>query len=645
MVMSIGPILPGRIPDSFSALQSSRNIATAQGQLTRLQRQISTGQRFFLPGEDPGAAAQTVRLQSLFERKTQSQRNTEADRSLLSATDQALGTLSNTLVEAHSISLAAIGESSTPAETEQFVTQIEAMLTAAIQTANTEFRGRHLFGGTQTLATPFELGPDGVVYAGDDGAIRSRADLDLLLANNLQPESALGTSVAAATVDLDVGVTAATSLDALNGGVGVDPDGLRLTVGGTTVDVDLSGAETVGDLQTRLQAAFAAGPTTLAVTIGAAGITLTPSAGTVQVENIDGSRLASDLGLAGPAAAAVTSGDLDPTLDPLDPVASLFGGTLPASWTDGLVVTVGQQSATIDLSAATTIEEVINTVKLSGVPVDARISGDGRSLEIVSQTSGAAFSIGENGGTLATDLGLRTLTAATRLDDLNDGLGVPTFPGAVAGTIERDLNLIRRDGTEVAIDLSAATTIQDVLDAINAVDPGVIVAELVPTGNGIQITDNTTVVAPAVPVPFEIVGDAVAESLGLGGQEATGTAPLVGTDTNPQRSEGLFSLLWQLRDAIGAGDDRQISRVSQRLDTEIANFNATRGEVGNRLKVLAETEDRLAGETLQIQESIGNVLDADLTETITQLYAIQASYEASLQISSTLLRTNLVSLL
>ena len=643
--MSIGPLLPGRIPDTFSVLQTQRNLRTAQGELSRLQRQITTGQRFFTPGEDPGAAAQTIKLQSLLERKTQAQQNTETDRSLLTASDDALGSIANTLIGARSVSLAAIGISATPAETEQFVTEIEAMLDSAVLAANGRFRGRHLFAGTLSADAPFAIGPQGVDFLGDDTAIDSRPDLGLTLANNVNSAAAFGQPVARSTIDLDPTLSAETSLASLNRGAGVDVDGVRITLGGATVDVDLAGSETIGDIQTRLEAAFAAGPATLTVGITATGLTLTPSAGTIEVANVDGSRTATDLGILSAPAATVASGDLDPAVDPLDPVASLFGGTLPASWADGLIVTEGSHSETLDLSTAVTVEDVINVFKLSDLNLDARIAADGQSLEVVSRSAGAGLTIGESTGTLAADLGLRTFTGATSLDELNDGLGVPIYPGAQPGTQVRDLNLVRRDGTEVAVDLKDATSIQDVLDAINAVDPGVLTAQLAPTGNGIWLEDNLAVAAPTVPVPFQVLDDAVAESLGLVGEEATGTGPIVGADVNPQRSDGIFSLLWQLRDAIQAGDDRHIGRVSNQLDGEIGRLNAVRGEVGQRLKVLDETEDRLGDETLRIQESISNVFDADLTETITRMYSVQAAYEASLQVSSTLLRTNLVSLL
>ena len=644
--MSIGPILPGRIPDTFSALQTERNLRTAQGELSRLQRQIATGQRFFLPGEDPGAAAVTVKLQSELERRTQSQRNVEADRSLLGATDVALADLGDTLLAARTISLAAIGESSTPAETQQFAAEIEAMLTSALQTANTSFRGRHLFGGTQTLDEPFAILTEGVRFTGDHRTIGSRPDFDLLMANNLEPTAAFGLEAAVSSIDLNPSATAATRLDRLNGGSGVrEVDALRVTVGGVATDVDLIGARTLGDIETRLEAAFAASPTTLDVTITATGLDLTPSAGTVQVENVDGSRLATDLGLVGPAAAVLSSGDLDPTLDELDPVASLFGGVVPLSIADGVQVTVGNQTAVVDIAAAATVEDVINEFRQAGLNLDARIGADGKSLEVISRDSGAAFAIGENGGTLAADLGLRTLTAATRLDDLNDGLGVPIFPGADPGTLVRDLDIVRRDGTEIAIDLSTAETIQDVLDAINAVDPGVLNATLRADGNGLAVEDLQVVVLPTVAVPFEIKQEAVSEALGIFGSEATGLAPIEGDDTNPQRSGGLFSLMWQLREALINADDRHIGRVSDLMEDEIGRLNAVRGEVGNRINVLAETETRLSDASLRIQESIGEVFDADLTETITSLYSVQAAYQASLQVSANLLGTNLIQFL
>src|SRR5690606_28831537 len=110
-------------------------------------------------------------------------------------------------------------------------------------------------------------------------------------------------------------------------------------------------------------------------------------------------------------------------------------------------------------------------IRQANLDVDVQINAAGNGLAITSRASGAAFSIGENGGTTARDLGIRTFSANTELADLNYGTGVPVNDG-------QPLKITRRDGTTLEIDLSSTNTIQDVLDRINAVDPGNLVASV-----------------------------------------------------------------------------------------------------------------------------------------------------------------------
>ncbi len=53
------------------------------------------------------------------------------------------------------------------------------------------------------------------------------------------------------------------------------------------------------------------------------------------------------------------------------------------------------------------------------------------------------------------------------------------------------LDITRRDGSVVNVSLAGDATVQDVLDSINAVDPGNLVASIDPDTNAIRITDNS----------------------------------------------------------------------------------------------------------------------------------------------------------
>ena len=90
----------------------------------------------------------------------------------------------------------------------------------------------------------------------------------------------------------------------------------------------------------------------------------------------------------------------------------------------GLQITNGGQTFTIDnLSTCKTVEDVLNAINAnSGLLAEINDAKDG--INIRSRDSGADFMIGENGGSTASQLGLRTFTENTPLDDLNYGQGV-----------------------------------------------------------------------------------------------------------------------------------------------------------------------------------------------------------------------------
>ncbi len=291
----------------------------------------------------------------------------------------------------------------------------------------------------------------------------------------------------------------------------------------------------------------------------------------------------------------------------------------------GLSITLGNDVQTIDLSTAVTLEDVFNQIRRSGLEVDVGLNDQGTAIAFSSRLSGVDFSVGENNGANAALLGIRTLTAETRLADLNRGLGVPVDEGA-------PLRITRRDESSIDISLAGANSIQDVLDAINAVDPGVLVASLNSVGNGITLLDNDGVSTG----PLVVEENAVSVALGLNGEEngTDPTAPLVGQDVNPQEDQGLFNILSRLEKALRTGNNQELARLDPLLDREIDRFHLVRGEIGSRLRLLDQVEGRILDRDVLFKESLSIDFDTDLTEAITRVAQIQASLEATLRIAA-----------
>lgn len=107
--MSIAPILPGRLPNSYSFRRLNQQIQQGQAELQRLQDQLTTGQQYIVPSEDPSSALNTIVLQTRLERQQQFKANVQTDRSFLGATENALSTVSNAVNSAKSIILQGIG--------------------------------------------------------------------------------------------------------------------------------------------------------------------------------------------------------------------------------------------------------------------------------------------------------------------------------------------------------------------------------------------------------------------------------------------------------------------------------------------------------------------------------------------------------
>jgi flagellin-like hook-associated protein FlgL len=165
----------------------------------------------------------------------------------------------------------------------------------------------------------------------------------------------------------------------------------------------------------------------------------------------------------------------------------------------GLVLTNGGETVTLDISGAETVEDLLNLINGADLGLVAEINAAANGINVRSRLSGADFTIGENGGTTATQLGIRSYTGDTKLSALNRGLGVPTTADLEQfdATKMDSLRIVARNGVEFDVDLSTATSLQDVVNLINS-DPlnnfgtTFVGASVSSNGNGIELVDAST---------------------------------------------------------------------------------------------------------------------------------------------------------
>jgi len=202
-------------------------------------------------------------------------------------------------------------------------------------------------------------------------------------------------------------------------------------------------------------------------------------------------------------------------------IVTAGGSGEPLDTASGLILTNGGESVTLDISGAETVEDLFNLISTAGVGLVAQINGDQNGINVRSQLSGADFTIGENGGTTATQLGIRTYNASTQLADFNRGVGVVSndvVDNSWEPIVTDDLVITARDGTVLTVDLDTATSLADVANLINThpsnVLPTAVTATVLPDGKSIQLTDSSTPFTPLVD-SLTVQGNTAAEYLGF----------------------------------------------------------------------------------------------------------------------------------
>lgn len=339
----------------------------------------------------------------------------------------------------------------------------------------------------------------------------------------------------------------------------------------------------------------------------------------------------------------------------LTAAGTLAGGSgINLDQTAGIQIVNGGQTHTITFEDAETVEDLLNKINGSSADALATISADGSGIDVRSRLSGASFQIGENGGTTATELGLRSFTRESLLGDLNYGRGVditggndalvnePNFIAASSPHI--DFTIERKDGTTLDIDIRAAHTVGEVIDLINLA-AGETIAGLTAFGNGIEIVDSS--VGPG-DLTISRRQSFAAWDLGLiprGQDSASDPNRIVGVDANPLETKGVFNSLLRLGQALETSDLSAISRAVEMLDDDFQRLSFARSDLGARTRALQSFGERLENEDVQLRATLSADLDVDMVQAISDLQTRQANMEATLRLVGQLSQLTLLNFL
>jgi len=417
-----------RITNQIQQSNALQNIFRITEDLFEANQRIATGKRINKPSDDPLGMQDTLSLRSSIAQIQQFGRNIDNNRLFLNTADTALDSVGLGITRARELAQGSLSPTSSAQTRAMTALEIQSILDQAIQEANTKVKGHYIFGGTDILNAPYQANGSGLgaIYSGNSDTLEVEVGSTLTVPITRPGSEVFGT-------DMNAALNGSTLLSDLNGGAGVALGSFNITDrAGNTAAVAVVGGMTVNNIIAAINGAGI--NVTASINADQTGLQLTDSSGTIlQPLTVTeaGSTTAQGLGILSVNDGNIVGGDLNPILTTATLISDLDGGN---GLTLGQIDIVnGSLSATVDLSATTTVGDVLTAINGAGVNVTASINSQGNALQVVSNNPATTAVFSEvSGGTTASLLGIGGGNVFTALDTLRQALERDDSAGILA---------------------------------------------------------------------------------------------------------------------------------------------------------------------------------------------------------------------
>jgi len=130
------------------------NINKTREKINQVQLKIATGKEINTVSDDPYIANSIMNLKAMINRNEQFQKNIDDAIDFLTATGDALDNFINTLIDIKSL-LVEISNSAREPDYETYANRLGELFKQLLDSANTNFKGKYIFNGTNTKVKPF----------------------------------------------------------------------------------------------------------------------------------------------------------------------------------------------------------------------------------------------------------------------------------------------------------------------------------------------------------------------------------------------------------------------------------------------------------------------------------------------------------
>jgi flagellar hook-associated protein 3 FlgL len=614
-----------RVTSNMMTSRVLENIQRASGSMYMVQNALTTGRKFSRVQDDPIAYIKALDLRRELSENRQFQDNLSLSKTTLDLTESTLASINEQLQSARHLALQGSNGAISNDSRGAVADEIEQILDSVIELANSNFDGRYIFSGEKTLNASFKTitgadGTVGVIYAGDTGDRIIEIGSSQTMAIGLTGLDAFFTSLNRITSDagVDPGVLLSTELAT------EDPPLTALagtfTVDGVTINFDPA-TDTLESLRDSINRSV----DTAEASIDETGhLTIT-------------SLTSNDVTLANGTSNVLETLGMFHQVKGVDVGAGITSATTLASLGmtgDAIRITVGDEAYDVDLAGAVTVGDVISAVSASGAPVQAFINSAG---------TGISFSATESVDSLEVT-SVRKIFGSTALasgsvtlDTTLASLGIAA-PGGLQ---------ITNDGVTTTVNLADATTVADVLNAINEQVNGV-TATLNADGTGLNLESAYfSGGLSAVDVGPSTIATVLGFSQTRNGDSAADLGVTEAGTVNETESQNVFKSLTDLISVLRSSSptSEDFDEVLGSFDTDLTTVLSNRSIIGARTNRIEASQTRFEAFETYLTQLLSDNEDTDLAEAITDLATQSNILDAALAAGAKLLQTSLIDFL
>lgn len=177
----------------ITANQTTRNFLADLHQtnraLEKAQREVSTGKRVTTPADDPLGISQALRLRQEGAGIAAFRSNLADSLTWMGTTDASLDSMTQVIARARELAVQGANGALSASGRATLAEEVDALRAQALEIANAQVAGRHLFAGTATQTVPFDAAG---VYLGNTGGLLREVDAGSTLTVNITGDRLAG---------------------------------------------------------------------------------------------------------------------------------------------------------------------------------------------------------------------------------------------------------------------------------------------------------------------------------------------------------------------------------------------------------------------------------------------------------------------